>query len=414
MIRKQICKTSLALLSFIMFALPVKAADDSVALQVNGNKVEATFQSGTASGAQEEILSLQLSFALTSKEGKPKKNEVTFEFNSAIQSVVAESRYQESTGVLNIYVSGSSNILTGDETSLGKVIFSPSAETAQYSVKVVENSLKTVNKAFYMEELPVIAPIEGNVTIGGNNGGGSTDGNTGGNTGGSGGGTGGSGGSGGGSNDGSSGDHKYDDWYSDEEDGRRPDNTINNSRPPESFVTNQNPPVIVNPITPTPAVPPDTSQTPPANNQVNNLPEGSTTPAPAENQGTQNSSSPSGTGNGSGSTSSNADKNGSGEDSAGTSDAPEGADNHGSVPAESEATTEGESVTEEQTQKAEEDTEASAQPDKTQDDKEKKSSKVKVLMWVLVIVGMVVSAAAVATAFVLVRRAPKEDRKNLK
>ena len=172
MIRKQICKTSLALLSFIMFALPVKAADDSVALQVNGNKVEATFQSGTASGAQEEILSLQLSFALTSKEGKPKKNEVTFEFNSAIQSVVAESRYQESTGVLNIYVSGSSNILTGDETSLGKVIFSPSAETAQYSVKVVENSLKTVNKAFYMEELPVIAPIEGNVTIGGNNGGG--------------------------------------------------------------------------------------------------------------------------------------------------------------------------------------------------------------------------------------------------
>ena len=172
MIRKQICKTSLALLSFIMFALPVQAADDSVALQVNGNKVEATFQSGTASGAQEEILSLQLSFALTSKEGKPKKNEVTFEFNSAIQSVVAESRYQESTGVLNIYVSGSSNILTGDETSLGKVIFSPSAETAQYSVKVVENSLKTVNKAFYMEELPVIAPIEGNVTIGGNNGGG--------------------------------------------------------------------------------------------------------------------------------------------------------------------------------------------------------------------------------------------------
>ncbi len=399
MIRKQICKTSLALLSFIMFALPVKAADDSVALQVNGNKVEATFQSGTASGAQEEILSLQLSFALTSKEGKPKKNEVTFEFNSAIQSVVAESRYQESTGVLNIYVSGSSNILTGDETSLGKVIFSPSAETAQYSVKVVENSLKTVNKAFYMEELPVIAPIEGNVTIGGNNGG-STGGNT--------------GGSGGGSNGGSSGDHKYDDWYSDEEDGRRPDNTINNSRPPESFVTNQNPPVIVNPITPTPAVPPDTSQTPPANNQVNNLPEGSTTPAPAENQGTQNSSSPSGTGNGSGSTSSNADKNGSGEDSAGTSDAPEGSDNHGSVPEESEVTTEGKSVTEEQTQKAEEDTEASAQPDKTQDDKEKKSSKVKVLMWVLVIVGMVVSAAAVATAFVLVRRAPKEDRKNLK
>lgn len=382
-----------------MFALPVKAADDSVALQVNGNKVEATFQSGTASGAQEEILSLQLSFALTSKEGKPKKNEVTFEFNSAIQSVVAESRYQESTGVLNIYVSGSSNILTGDETSLGKVIFSPSAETAQYSVKVVENSLKTVNKAFYMEELPVIAPIEGNVTIGGNNGG-STGGNT--------------GGSGGGSNGGSSGDHKYDDWYSDEEDGRRPDNTINNSRPPESFVTNQNPPVIVNPITPTPAVPPDTSQTPPANNQVNNLPEGSTTPAPAENQGTQNSSSPSGTGNGSGSTSSNADKNGSGEDSAGTSDAPEGSDNHGSVPEESEVTTEGKSVTEEQTQKAEEDTEASAQPDKTQDDKEKKSSKVKVLMWVLVIVGMVVSAAAVATAFVLVRRAPKEDRKNLK
>lgn len=146
----------ISLVCFTAFVLSVRAGEkETVSLNnVNGG-IEATLelpvgenQNGTFS-PPEEVVAIQLSFQL-SGQGSIKKEDVSFEFGSSIpQGVMKEYRYQEDTGVLNIYISGNKNIYNSKNISLGKVVVNSEEKT---TVKVVKDSFKTVNSAHGMYE----------------------------------------------------------------------------------------------------------------------------------------------------------------------------------------------------------------------------------------------------------------------
>ena len=146
----------ISLVCFTAFVLSVRAGEkETVSLNnVNGG-IEATLelpvgenQNGTFT-PPEEVVAIQLSFQL-SGEGSIKKEDVSFEFGSSIpQGVMKEYRYQEDTGVLNIYISGNKNIYNSKNISLGKVVVNSEEKT---TVKVVKDSFKTVNSAHGMYE----------------------------------------------------------------------------------------------------------------------------------------------------------------------------------------------------------------------------------------------------------------------
>lgn len=176
---KRQIKNIVVLLSFILFTLPVRAAEDTItltsltsltSLTAEDNKVEAVLIQGTGEAGAEEIISLQLSFQIDSANNKLKQNEVSFEFGSSVVSAVKEYRYQPETGILNIYISGNEHI-TGKENisgeiPLGKVVISSKADAGIYTVKVKDNSLRTVNGAFYMDVPDIYAQTEEKVQIG--------------------------------------------------------------------------------------------------------------------------------------------------------------------------------------------------------------------------------------------------------
>ena len=123
--KKLIQEIGIVICSLILFTLPVKAAEDTVSLQPDGNQVEATleFASDPKTDPVDEILSLQLSFQVKAENGSLGKDDVSFIFDSGIQSVVKESRYHADTGILNIYISGTKNLASLENLTLGRVQF---------------------------------------------------------------------------------------------------------------------------------------------------------------------------------------------------------------------------------------------------------------------------------------------------
>ena len=252
---KRQIKNIVLLFSFLMFTLPVRAAEDTVTLTAEKNTVEAVLLQGTGEAGTEEIVSLQLSFQIDSGEKRLKQDEVSFEFNSSLVSTVKQYRYHPDTGLLNIYVSGSEHV-TGKENvsgkiSLGKIVITPAADTVgTYTVKVKDNSLKTVNGAFYMEEPDLYAQAEEKVQIGSTEEGKEdtdkkeedwiTDSNT--------------------------GDDSKDsknDWFYEEEEKRIP---INNGHPSSGIFTTSRNPGTINSNIPDVSVNTDNSQKPPGSN----------------------------------------------------------------------------------------------------------------------------------------------------
>lgn len=259
MIKKLIRELAVVFLLMILFVIPARAAEDTITLEANGNKVTVTLT--PAAGSEEEIRSLQVSFEISSKEGKPpKENDVSFAFNNSVKSDVKEFRYQESTGILTIYLSGGQDILSGSgndrKASLGEIVLLASSE---YTVRMTEGSLTTVNGAFDMEENKGASST---VTVGSGNSGATNP---------SGGGSGGGSGNGGG-------------WSSNESDGRRPSSGTTSNRFP-SFVTNTNtapnPGVVIKP-----AVTPSSSETTASNEQDNGNAPATQQSSPAENGST--------------------------------------------------------------------------------------------------------------------------------
>ncbi|MCI9304953.1 MAG: hypothetical protein HFI28_00535 [Lachnospiraceae bacterium] len=165
----------ISLVCFTAFVLSVRAAEkETVSLNNVNGQIEATLELPVEENPDgsftppEDIVAIQLSFQI-SGPGSIKKEDVSFDFGSGIpEGTMTEYRYQEDTGVLNIYVSGNKNIYSSKNISLGKVIVNSDEKT---TVKVVKDSFKTVNRAHGMYEGEVNTGDGGQTVNNGSSGG---------------------------------------------------------------------------------------------------------------------------------------------------------------------------------------------------------------------------------------------------
>lgn len=149
--------------SLIMFPAAVfAAADKSVSLKENGGRAEAEILIGDS---EDEVTSLQLGFQIEVKEKTAAGLKAEFVFDESIRSAVKTYRYHEDTGILNIYISGTQNLFENDTLKLGSMTFT-SDQPVKAEVSVIEDSLKTVNSGYGMEEETVNAPGTIEIAIG--------------------------------------------------------------------------------------------------------------------------------------------------------------------------------------------------------------------------------------------------------
>lgn len=154
--KKLVLWLGISFVCFTAFVLSVRATEkETVSLSNAGGQIEATLELPVEEDKNgnfippEEVVALQISFQI-SGQGSVGKDDVSFTFDSSLpQGAVKEYRYQEDTGVLNIYISGRENIYSSKNISLGKVSVNSDEKAV---VKVIKNSFKTVNKAHGMYE----------------------------------------------------------------------------------------------------------------------------------------------------------------------------------------------------------------------------------------------------------------------
>lgn len=153
--------------------IPVKpviaAAQTAVTLTAKGNEAEVALElsSGNQDGWQKlgGIKALQLDFQVSILHGEGEEYQVSFLFDEGITSSVKRFSYQEETGILRIYLSGEQNLYENSDITLGKIVVeSNGSSDVTASIRVVEDSLKTVNDAFDLQEQPFSAPETAQVT----------------------------------------------------------------------------------------------------------------------------------------------------------------------------------------------------------------------------------------------------------
>lgn len=141
----------------------IAAAQTTVTLTAEGNQAEAAIE--LSSGMQDgqpgygDIKSLQLGFQVSILHGEGEAYQVFFIFDDEITSSVKQYSFQEETGLLQIYLSGEQNLYEGGGIRLGKIVVeSAGSSDVTASIRVVKDSLKTVNDAFELQEQPFAAP----------------------------------------------------------------------------------------------------------------------------------------------------------------------------------------------------------------------------------------------------------------
>lgn len=126
-------------------------AVENIILTGSEQQVEATITLPDTKGSV-PIRSLQLSFQIRAIQGKIEKEQVAFEFHKDIQSDIREWRYQEDTGRLTVYLSGDHDLYAKEDLKLGAVKLALNDGT-KGEVSVLENSLKTVDDHYAMNEI---------------------------------------------------------------------------------------------------------------------------------------------------------------------------------------------------------------------------------------------------------------------
>lgn len=118
----------------------VSAADSNeITLSASGNEAEIKLYFPQA--AAEEIASMQISVKVTADV---QGTDLEYIPDSSLSGRIVESRYQSSTGTLNIYIAGTTALFSPDgHASVGTVRIS-SDSTAEATVGIAENSVKFV------------------------------------------------------------------------------------------------------------------------------------------------------------------------------------------------------------------------------------------------------------------------------
>lgn len=146
--RRLIGSICAVLVCMLAVSLPAAAALlDTVGLEENGEKVEVSVR--LADETEDEILSLTLSLQIDVTKGDGQGAEAAFEFESGISSSVKEYRYDPSSGILTLYLSGRENLFKEQELTLGEVGLRVSgSEILTANVTLVEDSMSLLNGAF--------------------------------------------------------------------------------------------------------------------------------------------------------------------------------------------------------------------------------------------------------------------------
>lgn len=135
----------------------VRATDETLILIAEENKVKAELSPPDNT----DIVSLQLSFQIDMPAEDAEKGQVSFEFDSGIDSGVKQYRYRPETGVLTVYISGREALFAAEKLNdkqaltLGNVVLEPNVTA---DVRVREGSLVTmVNDAFDLQRETLIS-----------------------------------------------------------------------------------------------------------------------------------------------------------------------------------------------------------------------------------------------------------------
>lgn len=140
--------TVLSVLS-MMFTIPVKALENSIALTKQDDQIALTLN---VSDNQNEVLTLQASFEIEAKEGHVEKDQIQFHFDESLTSVVKEYRYDN--GLLTIYISGQDNLFANKQLNLGTIDFNVGKNTS-LNISFVKDSLEYVSSSYSKSVLDV-------------------------------------------------------------------------------------------------------------------------------------------------------------------------------------------------------------------------------------------------------------------
>lgn len=140
--------TVLSVLS-MMFTIPVKALENSIALTKQDDQIALTLN---VSDSQNEALTMQASFQIEAKSGSIEKDNIQFHFDENITSVVKEYRYDN--GLLTIYISGQDNLFANKQLNLGTIELNVEKNT-QLNISFVKDSLEYVSSSYSKSVLDV-------------------------------------------------------------------------------------------------------------------------------------------------------------------------------------------------------------------------------------------------------------------
>lgn len=133
----------------MMFIIPVKALEKSIALTKQDDQIAVTLN---VSDCQNEALTMQASFEIEAKNGNVEKDQIQFHFDESLTSVVKEYRYDN--GLLTIYISGQDNLFANKQLNLGTIELNVDKNTS-LNISFVKDSLEYVSSSYSKSVLDV-------------------------------------------------------------------------------------------------------------------------------------------------------------------------------------------------------------------------------------------------------------------
>ena len=167
---------SLAMLLLFSFTLlPLQAFAAGGEVKLSAAKQEAAVSVEIPGAVQKDITSIQLSLGITMDAQDQERAKIQFQFADSVTGAFRDFRLRKDTQAITLYVAGTKNLFEGDSLTLGTL--SVTGIEGQAQVFFCENSLKTVNGAYWEETLseatgaPVILQKDGPVSSSSSNAG---------------------------------------------------------------------------------------------------------------------------------------------------------------------------------------------------------------------------------------------------
>lgn len=140
--------TSMVVLSMLIMT-PVKAAENAVVFTTQNDQILVTLN---VTDTNKEALTMKASFQIKAQKGSVTKENIQFHFDQNIKSVVKEYRYDNTSNILTIYISGRDNLFTNQQVKLGAIDLGVSKETKVH-ISLVKDSLEYVSSAYSKDVL---------------------------------------------------------------------------------------------------------------------------------------------------------------------------------------------------------------------------------------------------------------------